>query len=123
MKSCVVLLWIAALAHVTLAQSPGTFIPTGSMITPRGGHTATLLSNGTVLVAGGATTGFPSQISATAELYNPDTGTFTPTGNMTVPRGQHSATLLGNGKVLIAGGRNGMNGSQNLGTAELYDPA
>ena len=122
MKSCVVLLWIAALAHVTLAQSLGTFIPTGSMTTPRAGHTATLLPNGKVLVAGGATTGFPSQISATAELYNPDTGTFTPTGNMTAPRGQHSATLLGNHKVLIAGGRNGTNGSQNLGTAELYDP-
>jgi uncharacterized protein (TIGR03437 family) len=122
MKSSVVLLWIG-LAHVTLAQSPGTFKSAASMITPRGGHTATLLPNGTVLFAGGSMNGFPTEISAAAELYNPDTETFTPTGNMTAPRSQHSATLLGNGKVLIAGGRTGTNGLQNLGTAELYDPA
>jgi hypothetical protein len=45
------------------------------------------------------------------------------TGNMTAARGQHSATLLGDGRVLIAGGRNGTNGAQNLASAELYDPA
>jgi hypothetical protein len=76
-------------------------------------QTATLLPNGKVLIAGGfdAVSG-----KATAELYDPASGSFTLTGNMTVPRAAHTATLLPSGKVLIAGGiRNA--------SAELYDPA
>jgi hypothetical protein len=123
MKSRLVLLWIGAFASVALAQSPGTFTATGSMSTPRASHTATLLSNGTVLVAGGLSTGFPGQVMASAELYDPATGTFTPTGNMTTTRGQHTATLLADGRVLIAGGRTGTNGTQDIASAELYDPS
>jgi hypothetical protein len=88
----------------------GTFTPTGSMSTARDLHTATLLNNGTVLVAGGGT--------ASAELYDPATGTFTPTGSMSTARSRHTATLLNNGTVLVAGG-----GNVVVATAEVYDPA
>lgn len=108
------------------AQSPGTFTTTGSMSVPRVGHTATLLLNGKVLICGGSSQ-FDSlgTVWASAELYDPMTGTFAATGNMTTPRWYHTATLLPNGKVLIAGGTASANATGNsvLGSAELYDPA
>src|SRR5262245_43879531 len=67
------------------------FEPTGNLITARSGHTATLLPNGNVLVAGG------SDLNS-CELYNPSTGTWVTTGSLAVPRSEHTATLLGNGK-------------------------
>src|SRR6266487_4569215 len=94
----------------------GTFTSTGSLNTARGEHTATLLNNGMVLLAGGA--GF--SFLASAELYNPATGAFTPTGSLNNARFAHTATLLNNGMVLIAGG-NGPSGP--LASAELYNPA
>jgi hypothetical protein len=109
----------SATATVTVVSS-GFFTPTGSMGSPRTLHTATLLRNGKVLVAGGGTTldlGVDLFILATAELFDPVTGAFTPAGRMGVARAGHTATLLQNGKVLIAGGG-------DLGpTAEIYDPA
>src|SRR5260370_30368681 len=86
------------------AQSPGTFTPTGSMITARSGHTATLLNNGEVLIAGGL--GSPPGTNGldTAELYDPTTRTFSGTGSMTTPPAGHTATLLADGRVLLAGG-------------------
>src|SRR5208283_4763862 len=80
--------------------------------------TATLLNNGMVLFAGGISS------PDTAELYNPATGTFTPTGNMQTPRLYHTATLLSNGMVLMAGGENS-NGNylSPIANAELYNPA
>jgi hypothetical protein len=85
-------------------QVPATFTPTGSLTTDRQFHTATLLTNGKVLIAGGFGTapGSPAPL-ASAELFDPSTGTFTPTGSMSIPRAGHTATLLPSGKVLIAG--------------------
>jgi hypothetical protein len=97
-----------------LAQE-GTFVPTGNLNTGRSGHTATLLSNGKVLVAGG--TDSSSAHLASAELYDPATETFTLTGSMNTTRSSHQATLLTNGKVLVTGG----DPSGGV-TAELYDP-
>jgi hypothetical protein len=91
----------------------GTWTATGSMGTARYEHTATLLPNGKVLVAGGLN-GLSS-----AELYDPASGTWTATGSMGTARYEHTATLLPNGKVLVAGGYNG----PALSSAELYDPA
>src|SRR5215472_2773339 len=95
-----VLLFGAAAA----AQTPGAFTPTGKMITPRYLHSTTLLPDGRVLIAGGDSSYSVSDAESSAELYDPVSGTFLPTGSMTTPRDGHTATLLPNGKVLIAGG-------------------
>jgi hypothetical protein len=103
-----------------------SFAPTGALTAPRYAHTATLLQNGTVLVAGGF--GDTSncqdvgvQAQNTAELYDPATGSFTKTGNMGTPRGGHTATLLMNGSVLVAGGGDQGGGGTGSASAELYD--
>jgi hypothetical protein len=101
----------------------GTFSVTGDMTMPRGGHTATLLPDGKVLIAGGGIANGGSLASpavASTELYDPSTGTFSATGNLTVERWLATATLLNNGKVLIAGGSAAM---ESLAGAELYDPS
>lgn len=98
----------------------GTFSPTGSMAVERREHTATLLNDGTVLVVGGAVPITQESTVPDAEIYDPATGTFSPTGNMTSARSQHAATLLSDGKVLISGG---VGVAEYLATAELFDPA
>jgi Galactose oxidase, central domain/Kelch motif len=98
----------------------GTFKPTGSMTTARSFHTATLMSDGRVLIAGGASSGWDGNFLASAEIYDPKTGTFTATDHMADPRGSYTATLLSDGRVLITGGTN--NGERSLASAELYDP-
>ena len=112
-------------------QATGTFSATGKMSIHRYYHTATMLPNGKVLIAGGQTDGYVPV--ATAELYDPSTGTFTATGSMTVAREFHTATALPNGKVMIIGGNGPIGQVQGdegpitqygtLASAELYDPA
>jgi hypothetical protein len=99
----------------------GSFSPTGSMATARELHTATLLSDGLVLIAGGNDSWYSTTSTsfASAELYDPKTGSFSPTGSMATARSYHTATLLSDGLVLIAGGTDG---STWLVSAELYDP-
>ncbi len=98
-----------------------TFRPTGSMTTARSGHTATLLTSGQVLVAGGLSTWGSDDPLASAELYDPTSNTFASTGSMTIHRYFPTATLLNDGKVLVAGGWIGYAGGF-LASAELYDP-
>jgi len=83
-------------------------------------HTATLLPNGKVLVVGGQCDRWANHL-ASAELYDPATGTWSSTGSLAQPRGLHTATLLPNGKVLVVGG--GFDRGAALDSAELYDPA
>jgi len=108
---------LTTFASTAFAQG-GMFVPTGGMSSARSNHTATLLSNGKVLIAGG----YSGSYLASAELYDPMTGTFTLTGSLTTGREYHTATLLSNGKVLIAGGYNCCTAT-TLASAELYDPA
>lgn len=115
------LLLLGVVGHgpVARAQSAGTFTATGNMTTDRHSHTATLLADGRVLIAGGVSA---YKSLSSVELYDPRTRTFKATGGMT-PRAAHSATLLPNGKVLIAGGYfTPATAYTSLATAELYDP-
>jgi len=100
----------------------GTFTATsGSMTTKRAGHTATLLSDGSVLIAGGIQNYSGETVVISAERYVPSTGLFTAVGNMTIARCGHSATLLSDGTVLVAGGI-GQSGAA-LSSAEVYSPS
>jgi hypothetical protein len=103
-------------------SATGVLSGTGNMTASRGGHTATLLADGKVLIAGGADTDPTGTGLASAELYDPGTGTFTQTGSMAVGRYLHTATLLQSGKVLIVGGAL-TSTSDPVATAEVYDPA
>ncbi len=103
-------------------SAAGVFSGTGNMTANRGDHTATLLANGKVLIAGGADQDPTGTGLASAELYDPSTGTFTQTGSMAVGRFLHTATQLQNGKVLIVGGAL-TSTSDPVATAEVYDPA
>lgn len=98
----------------------GTFAAAGSMVTARVRHTATLLSDGTVLLAGGETLSGNSFIGlSTAELFDPTSGIFSPTGSMGTDRTDHTATLLNDGRVLVIGGFSEQQ-IQYTATAELY---
>jgi large repetitive protein len=116
-----ILLGLGICAMAAIAQTPGTFTPTGSMLTPRFGHTATLLPNGKVLIAGGYTvcsffSSGPCPGTNSAELYDPVTGTFAATGSMTMtsPTG---GILLPDGRVLFA------RGDGTAPSVEVYDPS
>jgi hypothetical protein len=103
--------------------STGTFIPTGSMTVERAGHTATLLNDGKVLIAGGLRrlSGQPPQAYqslSSAELYDPDSGAFTATDNMNGVLAD-TATLLSNGRVLIT--RSDPDGPPQVSYTDIFD--
>ena len=102
---------------------PGTFTPTGSMLNARQNHTSTLLGNDKVLVAGGQGGAGGGTALATAETYDPTTGTFTLVGPMAGPRYFHTATRLPDGTVLVEGGRASQTGPDLLPSAEVFDPS
>ena len=101
--------------QVILKVVRGGWTSTGNLAVARGDHTATLLMDGTVLVAGGGI----NRCLASAETYNPATGSWSPTGFLASGRCGHTATLLASGKVLVTGGVTG----SVTATAELYDPS
>jgi large repetitive protein len=104
-----------------------TWVSTANMNHARSSHTATLLPNGKVLLVGGNTldpTTFEDiivAVNAAAELFDPATGTWSFTGPVAQVRGDHQATLLPDGKVLVSGGRS--KGANNVTNTEVYDPA
>jgi hypothetical protein len=108
-----------------------TFTSAGGMTVARSGHTATRLLDGRVLIVGGVSAGASGATGflSSAELYDPATGTFGSTGWLTTARANHTATLLSNGKVLVAGGMvcgpncARYNAPDVLDSAELYDPS
>ena len=95
----------------------GSFTAVGSMMNARMRHTATLLANGNVLVAGGDS---GSGILKQADIYDPSGQSFSSTGPLQTTRESAVAVLLADGRVLIAGGSNG---TGTLSSAEIYDPA
>ena len=98
-----------------------TWANTGSMSIPRRGHTATLLLNGKVLVAGGYADSIGGIAPGiVAEIYDPATGAWSLAGSMSIPRYFHTATLLPDGRALVAGG---ISTNTVLATAEIYNPA
>ena len=102
-----------------LAQSARVLAATGNMTTA---HTATLIPNGRVLIAGG--TDIPGPIApalVSAEIYDPPSATFLAVANMTAARLEHTATLLPDGKVLIAGGFGGFTSQQLSGVTPSAD--
>jgi N-acetylneuraminic acid mutarotase len=111
----------AASSEITVTVTASPWTQTGSLSTGRTLHSATLLADGRVLVVGGQTLGPPFQTFASAELYNPTTGTWSITGSLATGRENHFALRLQNGRVLVGGGRS-IEQSTALSSVELYDP-
>jgi hypothetical protein len=98
--------------------------PSVGLNTARYNHQAILLYTGMVLIFGGVGSGSPSNIVLnSAELYDPETGTFTATGNMITARNNPLVTMLPNGKILIQGGSSDTAGTTPIQSVEIYDPA
>ena len=121
--STVALLLAITASSLLLSASPvmvpsGTWAPTGDLMDTRAGAAAVLLSDGVVLITGGA--GREGR-SASAERYSAASGTFIATASMSTARAHHSATVLTDGRVLVVGGRDA--DGVVIGGAEIYDPA
>src|SRR4030095_9074924 len=106
----------AAPVNPTLTAPNAPLPPSDTMLVERHGHTATRLSNGSVLIAGGENS---SGALNECEIYDPSSATFSVIGNMGAARADQSATLLADGRVLVAGGRDAAGA---LNTTEIFDP-
>jgi len=101
-----------------------SFSSAGSMLVPRSQHTATLLNDGSVLIAGGGSCDCLSKtIHRSVELYEPSARTFISVGGLSTARYKHMAVLLGDGRVLVAGGSDARDWRGVLSSAELYVPS
>jgi uncharacterized membrane protein len=121
MKAAKPLIAAAFLLGAVSSAQAQTWSLTGNMNATRsGGHTATLLSNGEVLVTGGEAS---NAVLSSSELYNPSAGTFSYTGSMNTARAYHGAVLLPNGNVLVVGGESSISPATCLSSAELYNPS
>jgi N-acetylneuraminic acid mutarotase len=123
--SCLLILATAALAGTRAlptqaALATGLWSTVASLITGRQEHTATLLPNGNVLIAGGMDD--TGNGLASAEVYHPATNRWTAAHSMAAARFDHTATLLPSGKVLVTGGLAGPLPFGSLASSELYDP-
>lgn len=121
--SLIILVSILAFGFYFWSGRNGRFVRTGDMTISREYHTATLLKDGRVLIAGGFSDALNMPITQSylksAEIYDPKTSKFTRTVDMNVARANHTATLLNDGEVLIVGGENYPN---DLSSAEIYNP-
>jgi len=108
-----------AVVRSPASTQAASWSPAPSLSTARAAHTATLLANGKVLVAGGGTGPFAA--TASAELYDPASSTWSPAASMTTARYLHAATTLRDGRVLVIGGSG--DGSGWDASTESYDPA
>ena len=115
--STIIIISLFFISVVPAFAENADWVITGSMTATRIYHTATLLPDGKVLVAGGQSGSSPL---STAELYDPASGTWSTTGSMTTARSYHTATVLPDGNVLVAGGQSG---SSSLSSAEIYNPS
>jgi len=114
-------LFVTAMLAGCAGAQAASFVPTGRFVESREeGLTLTVLPNGKVLAAGGWTQDHGGMCLRAADLYDPATGLWTRTGHMAVSRAYHTATLLHNGKVLVAGGTAP---TFPVAGAEIYDPA
>src|SRR2546423_14819768 len=115
-----ILLSIATPLWAQQLPEPGTWRSVAELNQSRAGHTATLLVNGTVLIAGGKDGS--GHALPDAEIFDPSTGQYTPiSAAMPTPVWGHTATLLADGAVLIAGGHD--DSGLPVASAQLFDPS
>ena len=107
----------------------GEWTAVGELVTGRYQHTASGLANGKVLLASGVVDDMTGTTGSAAELYDPATGSWTPTGNARFSRAAHASTVLLDGRVLVSGGYSmepappgGYYSVGSLGSSEIYDP-
>src|SRR5437764_1806664 len=114
-SSALYFLGVISLSCAVDAHAGWSLVGGPQMSKARYRHTATLLRDGRLLVAGGATAGTSDQITAAAEILDPDVGRWTDAGTMITARYQHTAVLLPDGRVFVAGGR-------DRSSTEIFDP-
>ena len=116
----ILLLGIATPLWAQELPEPGTWRTVANLNQARAGHTATLLANGSVLIAGGRDAS--GHALSAAEIFDPSTGQYTPiSAAVPTPVWGHTATLLADGSVLIAGGRDDL--GRPIASAQLFDPS
>jgi hypothetical protein len=118
LSGCLLSFAVALCASIPVPSGTGSVKAGPPMLEPRSGHSATLLADGKVLIAGGMRRN--QDFYKSSELYDPTTGKFERAGDMTMARVGQAGILLPSGKVLIAGGWTGPGCTDS---AELYDPA